>query len=102
MHTEITEQKYIFQIGILCKLRFQCDVINTDLQNGCINRLSVESDARLKKIVLTDKAVAVHKAVLSNINKREQRLRQDLTDEEIDTFLKIADRLIKNMEEKDD
>ncbi len=78
------------------------NILKTMEQNGFITRVSVESDARLKKIVLTNKAIDMHKAVLKNINKREQRLQKGLTDQEIDAFLKTADRLIANMEEDND
>ncbi len=78
------------------------NILKTMEQNGFVKRVSVESDARLKKIVLTDKAIDIQKAVLNNINKREQRLRKGLTDQEISTFLKTADRLIANMEEDND
>jgi DNA-binding MarR family transcriptional regulator len=62
----------------------------------------VASDARLKKIVLTEKAINIHKSVLKSINEREERLRQNLSDQEIETFLKITDKLIKNMEDSND
>ncbi len=78
------------------------NILKTMEQNGFIKRVSVESDARLKKIVLTDKAINIHKAVLNNINKRERRLRKGLTQGEIETFLKTADRLIANMEDQND
>lgn len=78
------------------------NILKTMEQNGFIKRVSVESDARLKKIVLTEKAIDIHKAVLNTINKREERLRKGLTNEEISAFLKTADRLIANMEEDND
>ncbi len=78
------------------------NILKTMEQNGFIKRVSVESDARLKKIVLTEKAVNIHKAVLNNITKREERLRKGLTEQEVNTFLKIADKLMANMEDKDD
>ncbi len=78
------------------------NILKTMEQNGFITRISVESDARLKKIVLTDKAINIHKAVLNNINKMEKRLRKGINDDEINAFLKTADRLIANMEETND
>ena len=78
------------------------NILKTMEQNGFIKRISVESDARLKKIILTDKAIDIHKAVLNNINKREKRLRKGLSENEIEAFLKTADRLIANMEDKND
>ena len=78
------------------------NILKTMEQNGFITRESVKSDARLKKIVLTEKAINVHKSVLKNINRREERLRRNLSTGEIETFLKITDKLIKNMEERND
>lgn len=78
------------------------NILKTMEQNGFIKRVSVESDARLKKIVLTEKAINIHKAVLNNINKREERLRKGLSRQEIETFFKIADKLMANMEEDND
>lgn len=78
------------------------NILKTMEQNGFITRESVDYDARLKKIALTDKAIKIHKAVLNNRDKREERLRKGLTDDEIDVFLKTCDRLIANMEETND
>jgi DNA-binding MarR family transcriptional regulator len=78
------------------------NILKTMEQNGFITRESVVSDARLKKIVLTEKAINIHKSVLKSINEREERLRQNLSDQEIETFLEITDKLIKNMEDSND
>jgi DNA-binding MarR family transcriptional regulator len=78
------------------------NILKTMEQNGFITRESVVSDARLKKIVLTEKAINIHKSVLKSINEREERLRQNLSDQEIETFSKITDKLIKNMEDSND
>lgn len=78
------------------------NILKTMEQNGFINRVSVESDARLKKIVLTEKAVNIHKAVLKSINDREKRLRKGLTDSEVEAFLETAERIMENMEDNDD
>lgn len=78
------------------------NILKTMEQNGFINRIGVAHDARLKKIVLTDKAINIHKAVTKNILDREQRLKKDLSEKEIETFLNVADKMIKNMEESND
>lgn len=78
------------------------NILKTMEQNGFIKRVSVESDARLKKIVLTEKAINIHKSVLKSINEREERLKAGLNPEEIELFLKISDKLIENMEERND
>ena len=78
------------------------NILKTMEQNGFIKRESVKSDARLKKIVLTEKAINIHKSVLRSINEREERLRKGLTADETEAFLKITDKLIANMEESND
>ena len=78
------------------------NILKTMEQKGYIERVSVESDARLKKIVLTEKAINIHKSILKRINEREERLRTGLSPDEIDLFLKISDKLIENMEERND
>lgn len=78
------------------------NILKTMEQNGFIKRESVESDARLKKIVLTEDAINLHEAVLESINCREERLKKGIPQEDIEVFLKTADKLIANMEEEND
>lgn len=78
------------------------NILKTMEQNGFIERISVPNDARLKKIVLTKKAIDIHTAVMESINKREKRLRKGLTAEEIDLFLHILSKVTANMEDQND
>lgn len=71
-------------------------------KNGMIVRQSVERDARLKRIMLTERAVEIHKEIECDIKKREQRLTVGLSSEEIDTFFNIISKLKANLEEEDD
>ena len=68
-------------------------------KNGYITRISVESDARLKKIVLTDKAVRLHNFVILDIDKREKRMRAGISDVELETFFRVIEKMRKNLEE---
>lgn len=78
------------------------NILKTMEQNGFIERVSVENDARLKKIVLTQKAIDIHTTILDSINKREARMREGLSKAEIDTFLTTLSKITANMEEKND
>ena len=71
-------------------------------QKGLIERRSVDSDARLKKIVLTQKATQQHECILTDIKRREDILRRGLTDTEINQFFKLINRITQNMEEEND
>ncbi len=67
-------------------------------RRGMIYRVSVPQDARLKKIVLTDKARQIQKTVLLGLEALEAKLQGDLTEQEITTFMCICDKIGKNIE----
>lgn len=77
-------------------------ILKTMEQKGYINRVAVESDARLKRIVLTDKAIELHKNVISEISKREKRMRKGLDEKQIQIFFDVMEKLCENMEEEND
>ncbi len=78
------------------------NILKTMEQKGFIERISVETDARLKKIVLTDKAVNLHKKVIKEIGAREDRLKTDITPEELEIFFRVMGKLTANMEDSND
>lgn len=67
-------------------------------KNGLIVRESVSYDARLKKILLTEKAIAIHKKATQNIEFFEDTLKNGLTQEEIESFYKVLDKIKANLE----
>lgn len=71
-------------------------------KKGLIERRSVDYDARLKKIVLTEKAAETHKRILDRIAEREKQLRRGLSDSEVEFFLKILDKIKANLEDSND
>ena len=78
------------------------NILKTMEQKGLILRVSVESDARLKKIVLTEKAIDIHKKIMEEIEEREIRLRKGVDEDELKTFFKVIKKLSANMEDNDD
>lgn len=71
-------------------------------QKGYIERVSVEDDARLKKIILTEKAVEIHKRITREIENREERMRKGISEEELKTFFNVVQKVSANMEDKND
>lgn len=69
-------------------------------KNGIICRVPVEYDARLKKIILTEKAVTVHEQTTKNIEMLENSLKEGITSEELETFFNVIDKIKNNMEVK--
>ena len=78
------------------------NILKTMEQNGFIERKSVDYDARLKKIVLTEKAIKIHKNVIADIKRREKILRKGISEKEINAFLVTLKKLSANMEENND
>ena len=77
-------------------------ILKTMEEKGYIKRISVESDARLKKIVLTDTAVELHIRITADIAAREKRLRQNVTEQELETFFKVMEKFTANLEDYND
>ena len=71
-------------------------------KNGFITRESVDYDARLKKIVLTPKAIDNHERVMQRIVAMETKITENLSEEEIDTFLTIIQKIEQTLEKETD
>ena len=68
-------------------------------KNNLIVRVPVDEDARLKKIILTPKAIGLHTAIEDAIRELEETISKDLTKEEITIFFTICDKVKKNISE---
>ncbi len=66
--------------------------------NGLIVRQSVEWDARLKRIVLTEKAIEIHKQIGKHIEETEKRLSKGISEDELSVFYNIIDKIKANLE----
>ena len=67
-------------------------------KNELILREPVESDARLKKLVLTEKALDIHKMVEEDRKRTEEQLTKDIDAQELAIFRKALKQMIRNME----
>ena len=67
-------------------------------KNDLIHRVPVESDARLKKLVLTEKALDLHKMVEADRERTEEKLIQGIDKEELEGFRRVLKKMIQNME----
>lgn len=66
-------------------------------KNGIIVREENNVDGRLKSIRLTQKAIDLRLKMKKNIQKVESNLLSDLSKEEIETFLKIMEKMSHNL-----
>ena len=69
-------------------------------KNGLIERKPVERDGRLKKIFLTDKAIAMHDEVKASIDSVEREIDGLITEEERAEFDRIAMKLIEKLKQR--
>ena len=69
--------------------------------NDLILRESVPYDARLKRIILTPKALEVQSVVENAFGRMEEKIKEGITDEELAVFFRVLDKVNKNMERND-
>ena len=68
-------------------------------KNGLIYREPVDYDARLKRIVMTQKAVSLHRSIDQEINKMEKKISEGMTEEEIDTLVRLLKKVRENLDD---
>ena len=66
-------------------------------KNGFVVRRSVEWDARLKKIVPTEKAEGVREQILANIRYMERILRQGISEADMETCMRVLEQMSVNL-----
>ncbi len=69
-------------------------------EKGLIDRVSVPYDARLKKLVLTDKALEIVAAHEEDSAEVDALMMRGISDEELDGFFSVLDRMIDNLKEE--
>ena len=67
-------------------------------KNGLIRRERVGSDGRLKRLALTEKALAIHEEHERRVCEFELALREGIPEREIAAFFATAQRLCANAE----
>lgn len=97
-----SSKRDIFQKDIEREFRIRKSSVTSVIQllekNGYITRESVNEDARLKKIVLTDKARNVNFIIGDGLDKREEKFYDVLSEEEIESFFCIMNKISGTLE----
>ena len=68
-------------------------------QRGLIRKEPVSYDARRKKIVVTEKALQYKDCVLKGLDKLNQKLIAGISEEEMQVFFSVIDKMLKNLAE---
>lgn len=75
-------------------------ILNLMEKNGLIKRESVQEDARLKKLVLTGKAIDLSNRITEDLESKERLMARGLTKQELDTFFAVLEKIKANLEEQ--
>ncbi len=87
-----------FETRFLIRRSTATNMLKLMEKNGLIKRETVAYDARLKKIVLTQKAIQIHKKATHNIERLETTLKSGITQEELTSFYRVLDKVKENLE----
>jgi DNA-binding MarR family transcriptional regulator len=91
----------IFQIELETQLNIGkstlTEVLHLMEKNNLVKRVMSETDGRCKKIVMTDKARQIDMQISREIEKREQLMRQGISDEEYEVFIRTIKKMIANL-----
>lgn len=68
-------------------------------QKGLIMRKSVAYDNRLKKIVLTEKALMYQQQVIEDLSALEKTLTKDISETDLEVFFKVIEKMMDNLSE---
>ena len=69
-------------------------------KKGFIERQAVQSDARLKKVLLTEKGEKTHEMIEALIIQLNQNMMEGIEQEELQTFLEVLSKIRQNIERK--
>ena len=66
-------------------------------KEGYIYRETVERDARLKKIIPTEKTIELHSHIISNVHYMESVLRQGIPAEDLEVCIRVLEQMSANL-----
>lgn len=97
------EKRDVFQRDVEKKMEISRASVTNVLQllekNGFIRRESVDYDARLKKIVVTDKGISVNEETLAMLDQVERTLTFGIEAQRLQIFMEVLDQMKQNLEE---
>lgn len=84
-----------------CRRSTMSNVLSLMEKNGLVVRLRSEQDARLKQLVLTERARAVHECAHADMLRLDKELSRDIESTELDIFFKVIDKIKANIESEE-
>ena len=98
---ENCEERDVFQRDIEEEFQLRCSTATGTLQlmerNGLIRRETVDYDARLKRIVVTEEGVRVKKEIERALQSIEETLTEGVSPEELAVFFRVVTKMTENI-----
>lgn len=66
-------------------------------KNGLIYREAMANDARMKRIVVSEKALQYKDMVIADITALEEELTKDISQNELDIFFRVIEKMLDNI-----
>lgn len=97
----MNRDRNVFQRDLEADFNVRRSTVSGILQNlekkGLICRESVDQDARLKKITLTDEAVSIHQDMLQKFSCLEEKMTEGIMEEEWTVFYNVLEKIRQNL-----
>lgn len=91
-----------FQRDVETRFRFRRSTATGILQlmerRGLLVREPVDYDARLKRLVLTDKARALHQQIHEKLSRTEQVMREGIDEQDLAVWFRVTGQIRANLE----
>lgn len=101
LHFLLAQQDDVFQKDIEDEFSLRpssaTELLKAMEREGLIRREPLPRDARRKRIVVTDKALAYKEAVMADILGLEAELTRDIPPEDLEVFFRVMEQMLRNM-----
>lgn len=103
LHFVLAQPEDVFQRDIEQEFNMRppsaTELLKTMEKNGLIRRESTAQDARLKKIIVTEKATGLVGQVFPDLEELEQDLTKGISPEQLEVFFQVVERMSENLKE---
>lgn len=67
------------------------------IEKEIVEKVNVDYDARLKKIILTNSGEKIKKQMIKSMNQLEKKSQEGLTNEQLNNFFEVMDKIKENL-----
>ncbi|OFU50132.1 MarR family winged helix-turn-helix transcriptional regulator [Aerococcus sp. HMSC10H05] len=100
IHASTQDELYVKDLEKYMKIRKSTasELVSRLEKNGYVRTEKSQKDGRLKRLIVTEEGHEAHDRILYLLQEVDDRLVAGLSQEEVDTFVRILNKLIQNMQ----